>query len=188
MKKTFISSALVAALVFTSFGVAHADTKAAVDVGLTTHHVGGWGGMSMGSTTGMHGGMQHASSTNPMRGQMFQGAGAFGLVTEVDGDHFLLASRGMNQATTTYTVNVTSSTKFMEGSTTKAYSDVTTGSRVAVLGPIATSTKSITAEHVMLGVGDRMDMGQGNSPGTGDQKKGFLGKIKNIVHSLFGWL
>ena len=90
--------------------------------------------------------------------------------------------------TTTLTVNVTASTTYRNGSSTASFSDITVGSRVIVIGQVSTSTKSVNATSVLIGIGTQggahEDNGRGNGGVSG--QGGFLHSIGSFFGGLFG--
>jgi hypothetical protein len=64
-----------------------------------------------------------------------------------------------NHATSTVTVNVSSTTTFVRASTTASLADVTVGSKVVVIGKLATTSKTIVADRVVI-AGDGMRKAQ----------------------------
>lgn len=75
-----------------------------------------------------------------------------GVVTNVSSNSFMMTvPQGKDHATTTLTVNVSSSTTFMHASSTAALADLTAGTYVVVFGKMSTSTKSIAADRVIIG-------------------------------------
>ncbi len=144
---------------------------------------------AMGSTTKEHGPgmMKQGSSTEMMRGEGFRGVP--GIVTAVGADYFLMTSRGLGKATTTITVKITPTTKFSKNaSTTGSLADVIAGAKVEVLGKVATSTKTITAQRVMInpGKGVMKEHVEGKELREGSTtekmlRPSFLGKFKNFL-------
>lgn len=134
------------------------------------------------STTPKEGGTwkdeKRASSTRPMKDEkgMVRPMGKFaGVVTSVSSDSFAInLPGGKDRATTTLKVVVSSDTKFTKGSTTASLSDLSAGTRVAVAGTFSTSTKSIAAQHVLIG-GDGMNKGKEMG-----EKKGLLMRFKHF--------
>ena len=142
------------------------------------------------STTEMQGGMRHSSSTERMMKP--EGRRAFpGIVSSVGASSFTMTGRGLgnDHASTTFTVVITSSTVFAHGSSTISLANLTAGTKVEVVGMMATSTRTITAERVMFGgmklnKGDdqkekHQNIGQG---GEQPKKRGFFEKMKNLFH------
>lgn len=114
------------------------------------------------------------SSTTP-EGMMLRAKGLLGVVSSVGDSTFtVILPANKEHATTTFKVAVSSNTLFMHGSTTASFSDIAVGSRVAVLGKVASSTKTVDAKRVMIAppVGSEMT--------TNGAKKGFFEKIKNF--------
>ncbi len=160
-------------------------------MGSTTEPREGRPGM-MGSTSRPGGddgrpGMRLGSTTEHMQPPMMRGIP--GMVTEVSSDHFLMNTRGFKEgATTTLTVKVTSATVFRNGSTTGgSLADLSAGSKVVVMGKVATSTKTVSAERVMYGAGD----GKGPLPPRmnddhGKMPAGVINKLKELFSSRAG--
>lgn len=117
-------------------------------------------------------GMMHGSSTSGMQQMHPPMHGVPGIVTSVGSSSFTIALPGNREhATTTVTVNVTSATTYMRASSTAAFSDLSAGSRVEVIGQFSTSTKSVAATRVMI---------QGDMKKHEEPKKGFGGILMHI--------
>jgi hypothetical protein len=108
--------------------------------------------------------------------------GFIGVITDIDSSSFAMDSRSQGNATTTFTINVSSETKFYSGSTTIAYSDLVTGNYVAVAGSLATSTKTITANRVNVLTGDM----RGFSNFAPANSHGLFSRIGSWVKNFFG--
>lgn len=124
-------------------------------------------GLRNGSTTDGRGEFRDGTSTDA-RGPMMRGIP--GTVSEVDADHFLMTSH-LKDATTTLTVNVSAATSFVHGSSTSAsLADLSVGTKVVVIGKVATSTNTVTADRVVFGV---QGMGRGDERGraVGDAQR-----------------
>lgn len=140
-----------------------------------------------------------------------------GTVTSVASSSFVMTvPPGKNHATSTVTVNVSSSTKFYHASSTSALADLSAGTHVEVFGTVSTSTQSIAAERVFVGETKRemihvekglleriKDFFGGNKNATttdatttdvkaeahADASASVnRGFILNLLHSIFGWL
>lgn len=160
-KSTKLLLALAIVAFATNAGVAYAQTGPNLEARASTTQGGPKGPPAlrgaMGSTT-IQGKM--GSSTEKMKPDM--GRAFPGIVTSVSADHFLMASRGMGaNATTTFTVNVGSTTQYLHGTSTSAYSLIKVGTKVEVMGKLATSTNTITAARINFGVGNVGKMGPG---------------------------
>lgn len=156
-----------------------------------------------GSSTGMRG---------PGMGENMRGIP--GIVTEVDTNSFIIAThlppmvegiRGSrmgqtgsttgavptqrpNVATTTLTVNVTNATTYRNGSSTASFSDITVGSKVLVMGRLSTSTKSVDATNVLIGIGNIGGPHEDNGKGNGEEsgQGGFLHALGGFFGTIFG--
>jgi hypothetical protein len=156
----------------------------------------------------------HGSTTPGVAGP--DGRAFPGIVTAIASDHFLMSGRGLgNNASTTFTVNVASTTKFVHGSSTASLGDLTVGTKVEVMGTMATSTKTITATRIVFGMGMPGDHGPQKAPpglakGLLDKLKSFFGfgthagtttassgpaaaagsgdVVSTILQTLFGWM
>ncbi len=74
-----------------------------------------------------------------------------GMVTSISTNAFTMTlPGGGDRASTSVVVSFSSSTKFMQGSTTATVSAITVGSRVEVFGKTSVSAKTITAERVIV--------------------------------------
>lgn len=140
-----------------------------------------------------------------------------GTVTSVASSSFVMTvPPGKNHATSTVTVNVSSSTKFYHASSTSALADLSAGTHVEVFGKVSTSTQSIAAERILVGETKKemvhaekglleriKDFFGGNKNATStdatttDVKAEAhadasasvnRGFIVNLLHSIFGWL
>lgn len=205
-----LAAALTAVAFLTTAGVALAQTPPQGGPGGEGHAGPGmlsgrpnFGPGPHGSTTRIWngpGGM-HGSST-PMHGEL---RGIPGTVTQVDANDFLMSTPGFGKSmsTTTFTVLLSGSTQFVKGGEmgmgsssgsipqpqTASLSDLAVGTHVVVMGKIATSTKTITADRVVIG-GDRgPDAGQRRgAEGQGPRQGGILDFLKSLFgrHSLPG--
>jgi len=174
------------------------------------------GPMHPATTTMEHPGMWHGSSTPGMwhgsSTMAVKGPAVPGTITAISSNSFTMtAPFGKNHATTTLTVNVSSSTMYMHASSTESFSDLTVGSHVVVFGKISTSTASVTAERILV-TGDMPEKAKGGLGGfighlkdllTGDHAStteamieahasttmpANMGVVQKILHALFGWL
>ena len=131
-------------------------------------------GMWHGSTTPD---MHHGSSTPEMHGMPPKMMGIPGIIASIGTNSFVMTvPRGKDHATTTLTVNVSSSTVYSNASTTASFSDLSAGTHVVVLGTVSTSTKSVTAKRIIL---------NGDFHRKPDMKKG-LGGFLSHLKDLFG--
>jgi hypothetical protein len=98
---------------------------------------------------------------------------------------------GMPQRVEENASSTGSTTPPVMASTTASFADLTVGAKVEVLGKIATSTKTITADRVMIGNdngpmgrgGDHMGSSTGSTTDTHGKQGGFGGfltKLKNL--------
>jgi hypothetical protein len=109
--------------------------------------------------------------------------GVPGIVTGVSTNAFTMVLPSNNEHTsTTITVTVTSTTKFMQGSTTAAFSNVAVGSRVEVFGKVSTSTRTIAAERILIVPASKMM----NSEKVSGEREGIMSHIKNILMGKHG--
>lgn len=136
--------------------------------------------MSMGSSTRMNRpGLGLGSSSPDMR------PATNGFVVDIGASSFTLATHRKDNSTTTLTVTITDSTKFMNGSTTGSIGGLTKGMIVIVQGKLATSTNSITADVIHYG-NKAMMPPQGERRGVlqsvGNFFKGMLGKGSTTPH------
>lgn len=152
-------------------------------------------------------GMWHGSSTMPMKIPAVPGT-----ITALSSSSFTMTSPfGKDHATTTLTVNVSSSTQYMHASSTESFNDLTVGTHVVVFGKISTSTASVVADRILV-TGDMPAKAQDRLHSIFDRIKDFFtgkhatttnaviqargaaaasvggGFIGNLVHSLFGWI
>lgn len=125
---------------------------------------------------------ERMGSTTGMRPDVRRGVP--GIVTSVGTTSFVMSGRGLgnDHASTTFTVNVTNATKYQHGSTTASLANITVGTKVEVLGTVATSTRTITADRVVFGMQDRMGDDRGKSEQAPGQlkKAGFFEKLKHF--------
>ncbi len=144
----------------------------------------------MGSTTWNGGDGGKHGSTTPMTRPGIHGIP--GTVSVLGTNQFTLTFPGKDSTTNTFTITIADSTKFMHGSTTGSFSDLTVGTKVLVQGKINTATKTIAAERVLFGMGDGGSMGThdgGHEGSTSDQNgshNGFLNKLKNMFGGSHG--
>ncbi|HWU24129.1 MAG TPA: DUF5666 domain-containing protein [Candidatus Paceibacterota bacterium] len=95
-----------------------------------------------------------------------------GTVTSVASTSFVMTvPPGKNHATSTMTVNVSSSTKFYHASSTAGIADLSAGTHVEVFGKVSTSTQSIAAERILIGETKKDVI---------HAEKGFLERIKDF--------
>jgi hypothetical protein len=127
---------------------------------------------------------ENASSTRPMGPkedtQLSNLGGVQGKVGTVGINSFTLTRPGNKEmATSTFTVQVSNTTQFSKGSTTAAFADVAVNARVVVFGRMATSTKTITAERVLL-------VGEIQQPLPIKEKKPFFPRLKELLFGAKG--
>jgi len=103
--------------------------------------------------------------------------GVPGIVASLGTSSFAMTLPGNKEhATTTFTVNVTASTTYQHASSTATFADVTVGAKVVVLGKVASSTKTIMAQRVVI-------TGAGMKP---EKKEGLINKLKHFFFGKFG--
>jgi len=174
--------------------------------GSSTRSMGMQRGMN-GSSTGMYGMHMVGSSTMQMTDGTMMNRGIIGTVTDVESTYLTIEGQNLQNASTSYTVDFAASTTYSNGSTTASLSDISIGNTIVVNGPLATSTKTITAYHISIGTpmgmggrfnnnsqnqssGTSMGMGTNFPPQNASttppvQSHSFIGKV---FHKLFGWL
>ena len=205
MKKSTISYALIAAALLGSISaVAFAQQGGpGIQAGVGANvNVGIGGGQGYGGGRGFAGG--NGSSTMPRgQGRMGGRMGIVGTVTDVESGYLTIQGREMNNATTTYTVDLTGTTSIMNGTSTGSLSDIAVGTRIAVNGPLATSTDTVTANTVTYGL-NFAGRGNGMAPGMGRPGQGgngyasatadasvgggFFHSIGSFFKRMFSWI
>jgi hypothetical protein len=123
-------------------------------------------------------------------GQQSRG-GLPGVIASIGSASLTMTGHGAKNATTTFTVNVTSATSFHSGSTTIALSDLSVGERIIVVGKLATSTNTIDAKIINVMSGNGKDFRGFSSTtlnhfGTSTQSRGMFDKIGDWFKGFFG--
>ena len=131
----------------------------------------------MASSTRMNGDMQ-----GDMHGDMRM-KGIPGKVTDIESSYISMVGRNMSGATTTFTVNLSASTTYSNGSSTASFSDVTVGSMIAVDGPFSTTTNTISARHIFVNIPKPPTREMRNDD---QNNKGFFGSIGSFFGNMFG--